>query len=184
MAWRPFRNLPLKVFAMFLATLLWMTVTRDQIVERSLRAPLELQNLAADLEIVGDSPPEVDVRLRGASSVLSRLETGEVVAVLDLRGARPGQRLFHLLTDEVRRPLGVEVTLVSPATVPLLVDRLGSRTVPVVPVIEGQPESGYIAGQVAVVPPTVEVVGPETRLKALREATTGPCGCERPRART
>jgi YbbR domain-containing protein len=179
MAWHPLRNLPLKLFATFLSALLWIAVTRDQIVERSLRVPLELRNLADDLEIVGESPPEVDVRVRGASGVLSRLEPGQVVAVLNLRAARPGQRLFNLLNDEVRAPLGVEVTQISPATVPLQVDRSARRAVRVVPVVEGEPESGYIAGQVTVVPETVEVVGPASRLEGLREATTEPVSLDR-----
>ena len=41
-------------------------------------------------------PIVVDVRVRGSSGALGRIATGELVAVLDLRSARPGQRLFHL----------------------------------------------------------------------------------------
>lgn len=174
MAWHPFRNLPLKILALILATLLWMTIARDQVAERSMRVPLEFRNIPDTMEIVGESPSAVDVRVRGASSILSRLEPGEIVAVLDLRPARPGQRLFHVLTDEVRVPFGIEVSQVSPPTIALQFERSGSRVVPVVPAFDGEPAPGFEAGAFSVAPPMVEVVGPQSRLSALREATTEP----------
>jgi YbbR domain-containing protein len=174
MAYHPFRNLWLKAFSIALATLLWFTVSRDQIVERSLRVPLEFQNVPEGLDIVGDPPATVDIRVRGASSLLGRLEPGEVIAVLDLRGARSGQRLFHLITDQVRAPFGIEVGQVSPPTVALTLERSGHRVVSVVPEVEGEPALGYVVGKVSAEPPTVEVVGPESHLEALTEATTEP----------
>lgn len=99
MAYHPFRHLGLKVLAIALATLLWLTVAGEHVVERSLRVPLEFRNIPLQLEITGDPPDTVDVRLRGSSGVLGRLDPGEVVAVLDLSGGRPGARLFHLRND-------------------------------------------------------------------------------------
>ena len=42
--------------------------------------------------------------MRGSSALLSRMQSGEIVAVLDLAGARAGSRLFHILSDQVRAP--------------------------------------------------------------------------------
>jgi hypothetical protein len=114
MVYHPFRHLGLKALSVGLAALLWFVVARDQIVERSLRVPLEYQSIPEALEIVGDPPGMVDVRVRGASSALGRLQAGDVVAVLNLQGTRPGSRIFHLLTGEVRVPFGIEVTQVTP----------------------------------------------------------------------
>src|SRR6187551_4045034 len=98
------RHVGLKVVSIALATLLWVIVSGEQIVERSLRIPLEFTNLPARLEVVGDTPDVVEVRVRGSSGSLSRIATGEVVAVMDLRSARPGQRLFHLAPRDVHVP--------------------------------------------------------------------------------
>lgn len=174
MAYHPFRNSWLKFLSLILALLLWATVTRDQSVERSIRAPLEYQNMPEGLEIIGDPPGSVDVRVRGPSGALGRLEAGDVVAVLDLRLAKPGPRLFHLLTDEVRAPWGVAVAQVSPPTVSLECEKSGRKSVPIVPSIEGEPAPGFVAGRVSVFPPTVEVMGPESRLSRLTAATTEP----------
>ena len=56
MTYHPFRHLGLKLLAVALATLLWLTVAGEHVVERSMRVPLEFRNKPADLEIVGDPP--------------------------------------------------------------------------------------------------------------------------------
>jgi YbbR domain-containing protein len=174
MAYHPFRHLGLKVMALALATLLWLTVAGEHIVERSLRVPLEFRNIPTQLEIVGDPPATVDVRLRGSSSLLSRIQPGDVVAVLNLATARAGSRLFHLRNDEVRAPFGVEVAQVLPATLALSLEKSGSRVVPVVPATEGDPAPGFVVGRISSTPATVEVVGPENRLRQIAQATTEP----------
>jgi len=174
MAYHPFRHLGLKVLALALATLLWLTVAGEHVVERSLRVPLEFRNIPPQLEITGDPPDNVDVRLRGSSAVLGRLDSGEVVAVVDLTGGRPGSRLFHLRNDEVRAPFGVEVAQVLPSTVSLELEKSATRMLPVVPAVFGEPAPGFVVGRRTAEPATVKVVGPESHVRALAEATTEP----------
>jgi YbbR domain-containing protein len=174
MAYHPFRSPWLKSMSLVMALLLWAIVTRDQSVERSIRVPLEYQNMPEALEIVGESPGTVDVRVRGPSGALGRLEPGDVVAVLDLRLAKPGPRLFHLLTDQVRTPWGIEVAQVSPPTVSLEFEKSSRKVVPIVPSVEGEPAAGFVAGRVTSYPAVVEVIGPASRLERLTAATTEP----------
>lgn len=178
MAYHPFRHLGLKFLAIALATLLWLTVAGEHLGERGMRVPLEFRNKPAELEIVGDPPSTVDVRLSGSSAFLSRLDPAEIVAVLDLATARPGSRLFHLRTDEVSVPYGVRVEQIAPATLSLELEKSARRMVSIVPAIEGEPAPGFVTGTVRPDPATVEVAGPESRLKALEEATTEPISIE------
>ena len=94
--------------------------------------------------------------------------------MLDLSSARSGPRLFPLATDEVRAPYGVEVVLVVPGTLALELEKSGRRSVPVLPAVEGQPAPGFVSGRVTSDPPTVEVEGPESRIRQLAGATTEP----------
>jgi YbbR domain-containing protein len=174
MAYNPFRNLGLKVLALAIATLLWFTMAGEHVVERIVRVPLEMQNRPERLELVGNPPDQVEVRLRGSSGLLSRLQPGDIVAILDLEAARPGSRLFHLRTDQVRSPFGVTVSQVIPQTVSLAFETGESRVVAIRPDVEGEPAPGYTLGRVTVSPSSVEVVGPSSDLHALREATTEP----------
>src|SRR4029079_14418684 len=146
MRYHPFRQLGLKMLAITLAVVLWVTVAGEHVVERSLRVPLEFRNIPEALEIVGNPPDTVDVRLRGSSAVLSRVQSGEIVAVLDLSSARTGPRLFHIRNDEVRAPFAVEVSQVVPSTLALELEKSARRRVPVVPVIEGDPSPGFVVG--------------------------------------
>jgi YbbR domain-containing protein len=167
-------HIGLKVVSIGLAALLWLVVSGEQIVERSLRIPLEFTNLPSQLELVGEPPEAVDVRVRGSSGTLSRIATGELVAILDIRSARPGQRLFHLLDSDVRAPFGIEVVQVTPSSIPIRFERSASKRVPIVPSVEGEPAPGFVVGTVTAEPATVEVVGPAGALQSLTEAITEP----------
>jgi len=168
----PFRHVGLKLISVALAVLLWMTVSGEETVERGLRVPLELQLFPAGLEIQGEAPSTVDVRVRGTSGVLSRVSPGDVVAVLDLHAARAGNRLFPLTPDLVHAPFGVEVVQVTPSTVALSFETSLTREVPVAASIEGLPAPGYVLGKVTVSPERVEIVGPESAVKRANEALT------------
>ena len=152
MALPGFRHLGLKILSIVLAALIWLLVSGEQIVERALRIPLEFTNLPTELELVGDTPDLVDVRVRGSSGALSRVASGELVAVLDLRSARAGRRLFHLASTDVRAPFGIEVVQISPSNIPVTLESSASKIVPVVPELDGDPRDGYVVGTVAASP--------------------------------
>jgi hypothetical protein len=170
----PFRHLGLKMLAVGLAVLLWMVVSGEEIVDRGLRVPLELQQVPAGLELLGEIPATVDVRVRGASGILSQVGTGDVIAVLDLRTARSGRRLFPLGPDQVRVPFGVEVVQVLPSAVAMAFERSASRQVPIVPAVDGRPAPGYVVGPLSADPTAVEVIGPESAVKRATEVLTEP----------
>ena len=173
MTW-PFRHLGLKLLSVGLAVLLWMTVSGEEIVERGLRVPLELQQFPTGLELGADVPTTVDVRVRGGSGILSRVSAGDVIAVIDLRTARPGRRLFPLTPEQVRVPFGVEVVQVMPSAIAMAFEPSASRQVPVVPAVDGRPAPGYMVGAMSADPSTVEVIGPESAVKRASEAMTEP----------
>ena len=168
------RRFGLMLVSLVLATGLWLLVAGEQTVERTMRIPLEFTNLPAHLELAGDAPETVDVRVRGASASLSRLTTGDLMAVLDLRQAKPGLRLFHLQGADVRAPLSVEIVQVQPSSVAMTFEPSETKIVPVSPRVEGQPASGFRLGAISSQPATVVVAGPSTALRRLTEAITEP----------
>jgi YbbR domain-containing protein len=168
----PFRHFGLKIVSIALAVLMWLIVAGEDTVERGLRVPIQFEQFPAELELLGEPPTLVDVRVRGAASIVSRMSPGEVVAVLDLRASAPGRRLFQLTPEQVRVPFGVQVVQVTPATVAMSFERSGSAVVPVVPVVEGAPAPGFVVGTVTSDPQKVEVVGPESAVRRATEALT------------
>jgi YbbR domain-containing protein len=174
----PFRHIGLKALSVGLALLLWMAIAGDETVERGLRVPLELQQFPAGLELQGQPPALVDVRVRGSSDMLSRVGPGDIVAVLDLRGARTGRRLFQLTPDQVRTPFGIEVIQVAPASIVFVFEPSAVKRLPIAPAVEGDPAPGWVAGAVVADPATVEISGPESAVKQATEALTEPVSIE------
>lgn len=170
----PFGNLGLKALSLAIGGLLWISVSGEETVERGgLRVPLELQQFPAGLEIQGDAPSTVDVRVRGTAGALSRVNAGDIVAVLDLHAVRAGNRLFAMTPEQVRSPYGVEVVQVTPSTIALALEKSLTREVPVAPSVEGVPAPGYVVvGRPVVTPDHVEIIGPETAVKRAVEAIT------------
>ena len=168
------RHTGLKLMSIALAALLWLAVSGEQIVERPFRIPLEFTNMPPKLEPVGEPPNVVDVRVRGSSGRLSRIAAGEVVAVLDRKGARPGQRLFHVTNADIRAPFGVEVLQVAPSSLYMTFEPSATKSLPVVPEVEGEPAPGFEIATRTAEPPTVDVVGPQTAVAEMKTALTEP----------
>lgn len=174
MVTRPFRNFWLKLLSLGLALLLWMAVSGEETVERGLRVPLELTQVPSGLELLDEVPATVDVRVRGASGTLSRVATGDVVAVLDLHTAQAGRRLFPLTPDQVRVPFGVEIVQVMPSAVAMAFEPSASRKVPIAPVVDGRPAPGYVVGPLSAEPRVVDVIGPESAVRRATEVLSEP----------
>lgn len=171
---RIFDHLGLKVLSIAIAALLWALVAGQREAERSVRVPLEYRNIPDQLELLGEPVSLVDVRLRGTSGALGQVRGTDLVAVIDLRGARAGRRLFHILPDDINVPAGIKVLQISPSTLSLTFEASAVRTVPVVPDIDDEPAPGFEVHHVSAVPPTVEIAGPYSAVQAVTEATTEP----------
>jgi YbbR domain-containing protein len=174
MVYHPFRHLGLKFLSVCVAFGLWFAVAGERTVERTLQVPLLTSNPPERIELVESPPGTVEVRVRGASGLLSQLSTGAVVATIDLSLAREGQNDAYLTTRLVRAPIGVEVVSVKPSVVPLRFEKSLTKAVPVVPVVEGEPAPGFVASAASVEPASVEVTGPESAIKGLTQAMTEP----------
>jgi YbbR domain-containing protein len=174
MAYHPFRNLGLKFLSTLVAIMLWLVVAGERVVERVMRAPVEFQNLPAGLELVGNPPDTIEVRLRGSSGALGRIGAGDMSAVIDLATARPGRRLFHITQNQVNVPYGIDIVQVGPSTLTIEFEVSGIRVVKVEPDIDGHPADGYEITSIKSDPDSVEVAGPETALKRLVAAITEP----------
>lgn len=173
------RHVGLKLLSIVVATLLWLVVTGDPVVERTMRVGLELQRAPDGLELVGAVPDTVAVRVRGPASRLSGLAPADVSAVVDLDGVRAGRRLFPLTPAQVTVPFGVDVMQVTPPALPLAFEATASAVVPVRPRVEGTPVPGHSVTNVSVTPSQVRVEGPESVVRGLTEVFTEVVSVER-----
>jgi YbbR domain-containing protein len=171
MAWHPFRNVGLKIVALALGTLLWLTVSGHQI-ERRVLVPLSYSNIPQPLQMTGDQVDEVTVQVRGVDNQVRALDPGALSVIVDLSDAHAGTNMLPLRIDEVVAPLGVEVLQIDPGTVTVTLEPSGQVAAEVHPNIDGEPAPGFVVTGVDVDPKTVAVVGPESRLKGAISVVT------------
>lgn len=175
---RALRNWPLKLLALALAYAIWVAVTGENKIVQDFRVPLDIR-LPSDL-IPDESPPTtVSVRLRGPETVVRRTDPVPLEMSLDLRDASAGARNVQLSPADLSGvPEGVEVALIEPDRFRLVLDRRMRRVLPVVPSLQGQPPQGRAVYGVRVTPDSLEVEGPESKVKSLTRLRTDPIPLE------
>jgi YbbR domain-containing protein len=163
------------LLAIVLAAVVWYGKAlerRERISEKQLEASVTLVNVPADTVITSEVPRALVLRVRGPLSRLRGLDPTQTGVVIDLRGAGEGEHEFAVETRNVAVPEGIEVLVVSPAQVPLRLERVIQRRIPVRPRVVGDPAEGMDIGRIDVQPASVLVSGPRLQLEALRSVTT------------
>lgn len=118
----------LKLIALGLSFLLWAAYRSEPVVEIGYQVPLELTSIPTNLEVSGEVPTQVYVRLRGRSALLRRIAAGDIQVRADLIRARTGDNLIVLEGDAVKIPFGAQVVRLSPAQIHVVLTL--RRTVP------------------------------------------------------
>ncbi len=167
-----FENLTLKLVALILAIIIWFFVVGEKRSEVRLTVPLELRNLPERLEITQQSVTQVEVAVRGFSSVVKQLTPADIDVHIDLSNVREGTTSFALSPDDILVPVGTTVIQVSPSEVNISLDTTNIKTVPVKPITRGIPTEGYILGEVTAEPKVVTITGVQQVLKAITKVET------------
>ncbi len=108
-------NWYLKLLSLAIAFLLWAAYTAEPVAEVGYLVPLEFRNIPNGLELSGDIPTQIHVRVRGRSAIFRRLSAADLGIAVDLAGAEPGETLVRLGAKHVDLPPGVELVRISPA---------------------------------------------------------------------
>jgi hypothetical protein len=108
-------NLWAKGMAVGLAGLLWVALAGQQGSEIAMTIPVEYQQIAPAIELRGEVPREVNVRLRGSQLALEAMRSRPVRARVSLAQVREGINYFLLTKNQIDLPAGVEITEIRPA---------------------------------------------------------------------
>lgn len=171
------RNLGTKILALAIGLLVWFFLSgqrRERTSERSYRIPLSVINIPPRTLISSALPPGVDVRVRGPFTALRQLEPEQLEAVIDLRNARTGEHVYRLSAEDINVPSEVEVIDLAPQQVPVSLDRIAEKILPVLPDLTGAPAAGQQVVDVHVEPRVARVVGPASALERMTAINTDP----------
>jgi hypothetical protein len=121
-----FANAALKLLALGISFLLWATYTSEPFAEVGFQVPLEFTSMPPQLEISGDVPTSVHVRVRGRSAFLRRMVAADLSLRMDMKDGRQGTTLLRITPDMVGAPFGATVVEVFPPEIHVtLVQRPG-----------------------------------------------------------
>ncbi len=171
------RNLGLRLLALAIALGVWFALSgqrRERISERSYRIPLSLINIPGSTMVASPLPAGVDVRVRGPFTALRQLEPEKLEAVIDLQSARPGERLYRFVPEDINVPPEVEIIAIAPAEVRVALDRIAEKLLPIVPALSGDVAAGSKVVDVTADPRIARVVGPATALEKMTGVGTEP----------
>lgn len=172
-------NLSLKVLAVLLALLLHLVVRKDTVRELSMRVAVGITGVPDGRIFVGELPDQVEVQIRGRWSGLRELlaDPSRRIAC-DLANYRDGERYVFDLR-RVGAQLGggdLEVLAVRPSAFEVRLERMATRRVPVQVSTTGDPASGFGIGpeSISVTPETIEVRGPASEVRRVRQIRAVP----------
>jgi len=161
-------NLVYKVLAVLLAILLWLYVLNVQnpTTEKALTVPVTYQNLKEGLVVVNE-PREVEVKVKGVSSLIDPLNSGGIKAYVNLAAAKIGESNYNV---ELILPPGIEQVMVRPSNIKLLLDEIKEKQLSVRVITQGLVAAGYSYFEPVLEPSTVVVSGASQLLTDLDTA--------------
>ena len=120
-------NAGLKLLAVAISFLLWATYTAEPYAEVGFQVPLEFTTMPPQLEISGDIPTVVHIRVRGRSALLRRMIPADLNLRLDMKDRKQGTTTMQITPEMVGAPYGATVVQVAPTEIHVtLVPRHGS----------------------------------------------------------
>jgi hypothetical protein len=109
-----FANAGMKVLALAVSFLLWATYTSEPFAEVGYQVPIEFTSMPSQLEMFGDVPTSVHVRVRGRSALLRRMIAADLNLRMDMKAAKEGACSLRISPDMVGAPFGATVVQVAP----------------------------------------------------------------------
>ena len=163
----------LKLLSLAIALVLWLLVTgQNQPVTAHVNVQLNFIR-PASFEISNDPPRNVDVTLTGSRNKLDDLTTLDLVATVDISDQRAGERVLRLADKaQISLPQGVKVDGFQPSAIPVRLEPIVERQLPVEPKLEGQAANGYEVYGARPNKGSVTLRGPESRVAALQKVQT------------
>src|ERR1044071_9748353 len=163
----------LKLLSLGIAIVLWLLVTgQNQPVTAHVNVQLNFIR-PQSLEISNDPPRTVDVMLTGSRNKLDDLTSLDLVATVDISDQRAGERILRLADKaQIILPQGIKVDGFQPSAIPIRLEEIVERQVPVEPKLEGKPADGFEVYSAFPGKGSVAVRGPTSRVNALQKIAT------------
>jgi hypothetical protein len=168
-------NLWWKLASIVIATGFWLALADQAEIATSVPATVRYLNVPPDLELSSEHIERLFLKVKGPATRLNASSLSQTALVLDLGSAlKPGEQTFTINKENLALPPGVALVRVVPSQVRVRLERRSAKEMPVEVRLAGPPPAGYRIFRQEVQPPTVRIVGPESRLEQISSVQTDP----------
>ena len=170
-----FEDWLIKLVALGVTLALWLGVTglSTPTTTRLSGIPLSLR-FSSDVEVTNTPITEIDVIISGDNRKIAQINKNALLASVDLTSVQPGDRTIPLTPDNVLLdlPLGVRLEEVTPNRMPVRLEAVEVKEVPVKVETSGKLPDGLEVYSQTVVPARVRIRGPQSYTRNLTQILT------------
>lgn len=168
-------NTGLKVLALLITGVLWLSVASRPVSQVALNGAIEL-NLPDSPNLIVSKVETLTARvyLEGPRDALETIRAGQLTVTADMSAVEPGVRVIPLKVEAGRNglPANVKVKDLEPRTIRVTVERMVEREVPITPRFEGDSPAGFQVIDWQITPNTVKIGGAESQMREITEVST------------
>lgn len=164
-----------KLLSVIIAFLLWIAFVDEPELTTTVAAPIEFKNVSDRLEFASDLPDRVLLQIHGPRTRINDAISGRTAVILDLADLQQaGERTYTVTAAVADLPARVGLVRSVPSQIRLRMENRVRRTVPVRLRFAGAPPEGYRVTETSIVPESITIIGPQSRLGSLTEVETDP----------
>lgn len=151
--------------SLFISVMIWSFVAWDGNMEgtKTFSVPVQYTGVPTG-SFAFTTTKKVDIRLSGRLNFLSKIDHGDIKALVDLGGLRVGR---YSLPIKIETPQFTIIKTLSPSTAKVEIYRKKSKTVPTAWRLEGAVPEGKAISSVEINPPSVLISGPEQDIETV-----------------
>jgi len=164
------KNLWIKIFCLFAATVLWIYIAAGQNTVGKYPGSIKIKaiNTPSGLIAIYDVKT-VDIKIMAEPSIWSKLSGDSFSAFVDLSSQQEGT--YELPVNIVSSVAGVSVVEKSPEKIIVSLETIVTKEVPINKKVEGSAGEGLVAGNVDITPGAVTVRGPKSIVNNISEGS-------------
>ncbi|OYW04875.1 MAG: hypothetical protein B7X11_02465, partial [Acidobacteria bacterium 37-65-4] len=163
------------VLSLALAAAFWTYTVSEAKSVKDVTVPLQFVNVPGEFMVVGaDARRTITVEFMGPPDMLKRVREEDVDARIDAGKLEPGPQAVELGQEHVRLPSSVAFVRTFPKVVHFALDRRQTENLPLRPAFTGRAQSGLQVVSWTIEPATVQVEGPESALRKVKQLSTQP----------
>lgn len=175
-------NIPLKLFSLGMAVLMWGFVASDrrgESTEFKFTTPLVFKNIPANQEVVS-APVDSVTLLVSVERAMGRTVNPNLFQVaVDLTQQSPGSVKYSITEKNITYnnqppPPGITILQISPSVVPLVTEEALELEIPIKPRFFGNLAKGFTIDSIRIEPPTTKVQGARSIMEGLEQIYTRP----------